>query len=93
MEGVWKRFTIQKHKYRDGMILSNRLATSKNKKKGGYAELNNNIWTNALRRQYKAVKRHRGGGGYKTAKKVCLQFYNSGVYTYMKKNIGATRSE
>ena len=31
-------------------------------------------------------------GDNETAKYVCLQFHNSGVYTYLK-NIGATRRE
>ena len=62
MEGVRKRFAIQKHKNGDGMILCNWLATSIKKKGAVYAELNNKIGTNCylLRRQYKAEKRHRG---------------------------------
>ena len=32
---MWKGFAIQKHKNGDGMILCNRLATSKKKKRGG----------------------------------------------------------
>ena len=55
-----KRFAIQKHINVDGMVLYNRLATSKKKGGGGgYAELKSKIGINALRRQYKAGKRHR----------------------------------
>ena len=46
MEGVRKRFVIQKHKNGDGMKLWNWLATSKKWGGGGNAKLKNNIGTN-----------------------------------------------
>ena len=76
-----KRFAIQKHKNGDCMILCNRLATSK-KKRGGVCG------TDKIKLELIATSIQSWETtqvNYETAKYVCLQFYNSGVYTYLKK--------
>ena len=62
------------------MILCNWLATS-TKTRGGYAELKLKLELIATSIQSLETTQ----GDYESAKYVCLQFYNSWVYTYLKK--------
>ena len=59
-----------------------------NLKKGGYAKLKKMELIATSKQSCETTH-----GDYETAKSMCLQFYNSGVYTYLNKKYRATRRE